>query len=295
MPNTDEVNAVIAYLAQSLDKAQTINELVWDLAKKCISNLNFEDCVIYLFDKENNKLFQSAALGPKNPKAKIIANPIEIPLGAGIVGSVALNGIAELIGDTSKDARYIVDDRRRYSEIAVPIKYHDYVIGVIDSEHSQKDFFTKEHLHILTVIASFAGNKIREIKQAESVKEESFNKSNYLDKLKLFTQAETEHIVLNTQVRTYKLKKTEIIRAEADGNYCVVYTNSGLKIMLAKTLKNLENELDSDQFLRPHKSHLVNIRYITSRIQNELHLTDNTCIQVSVRKQAEIKKRLDEM
>lgn len=292
MSKSDEINSVIAYLAESLDKAQSVDELVWDLAKKCIANLNFEDCIIYLFDKENNKLCQRAALGPKNPKEKIISNPIEIPLGKGIVGSVALNGIAEMIGDTSKDHRYIIDDKKRYSELAVPIKYHDYVIGVIDSEHSKKDFFTRDHLHILTVIASFAGNKIREIKQKESIKASTNGQYSLLDRLKQFEQSENEHIILNTQARTYKLNKSDIIRAEADGNYCVVYTNSGLRIMLAKTLKNFEKEIDSKQFIRPHKSHLVNSRYITSHVQNELFLTDNTCIQISVRKQVLIKRML---
>lgn len=292
MGKTDEINSVIAYLAESLDKAQTIDELVWDLSKKCIANLNFEDCVIYLFDKEKGKLFQKAALGPKNPKEKEISNPIEIPLGKGIVGSVAMNGIAEMIGDTSKDHRYIVDDKKRYSELAVPIKYHEYIIGVIDSEHSKKDFFTKDHLHILTVIAAFAANKIREINQKEGLKNAGMGQGTLMDKLKQFEKSESDHIILNTQARTYKLNKSDIIRAEADGNYCVVHTNSGLKIMLAKTLKNFEKEIDSKQFIRPHKSHLVNSRYITSHLHNELFLTDNTCIQISVRKQVMIKRLL---
>ncbi|MCD6067371.1 MAG: hypothetical protein K0S33_2197 [Bacteroidetes bacterium] len=292
MTETSNINSIISYLAHSLNEAQTIDELVWDLSQKCISKLNFEDCIIYLFDKERRKLVQRAAYGPKNPKGKIIANPIEIPLGKGIVGSVAMNGVAEMIGDTTKDNRYIIDDKKRFSELAVPIKYHDYVVGVIDSEHSQKEFFTTDHLHVLTVIASFTGNKIREINQRESLKRAEKENGNLLEKLKYFEQNESEHIILNTQVRTYKLNKTDIVRVEADGNYCIVYTNSGLRIMLAKTLKNIEKEINSKQFIRPHKSHLVNSKYITAHANNELFLTDNTAIQISVRKQSLIKKML---
>jgi putative methionine-R-sulfoxide reductase with GAF domain len=292
MTEGNNINSIISYLAHSLNEAQTVDELVWDLAQKCISKLNFEDCIIYLFDKERQKLVQRAAFGPKNPKGKIISNPIEIALGKGIVGSVAMNGVAEMIGDTTRDNRYIIDDKRRFSELAVPIKYHDYVIGVIDSEHSQKDFFTTDHLHVLTVIASFTANKIREINQRERLKRAENENGNLLEKLKYFEQTENEHIVLNTQVRTYKLNKSDIVRVEADGNYCIVFTNSGLRIMLAKTLKNIEKEINSRQFIRPHKSHLVNSKYITAHANNELFLTDNTAIQISVRKQSLIKKLL---
>ena len=36
-----------------------------------------------------------------------INNPIILPIGEGIAGYVAKSGLAEIIGDTSKDARYI--------------------------------------------------------------------------------------------------------------------------------------------------------------------------------------------
>ena len=54
---------------------------------------------------------------------------MEIPVGKGIVGSVAETGKAELIKDTSKDPRYIVDDQLRYSEISVPIISDNKVLG----------------------------------------------------------------------------------------------------------------------------------------------------------------------
>src|SRR5690606_24718828 len=125
----------INYFAISLFGQNTEDEILWDLARNCISRLGFEDCVIYLVDEDRRVLIQKAAYGPKNPKGFTIHDPLEIPLGAGIVGSVALSGKAELVHDTSKDPRYIQDDAFRYSELCVPIMVEDKVIGVIDSEH----------------------------------------------------------------------------------------------------------------------------------------------------------------
>jgi len=118
-------------------------------------------------DDEKKVLVQKAAHGPKNPKQFEIDKPIEIPLGKGIVGNVALHGQAEIINDTSKDPRYIIDDERRNSEISVPIKSDGKVLGVIDCEHSKKAFFTQKHLSILTTIASLCANKIIRAKAEE--------------------------------------------------------------------------------------------------------------------------------
>lgn len=158
--SSQESERTIAYFATSLYGKNTVEEILWDVAKNCISQLGFEDCVIYLLNEEAQKLEQKAAFGPKNPDAFEIANAITIPVGQGIVGTVARTGVPEVIADTSKDPRYIVDDRRRYSEIAVPIVYENVVIGVIDSEHAKKNFFTENHLRILQIIAALCSNKV---------------------------------------------------------------------------------------------------------------------------------------
>ncbi len=158
--NSQESERTIAYFATSLYGKNTVEEILWDVAKNCISQLGFEDCVIYLLNEETQQLEQKAAFGPKNPDAFEIVNAITIPLGQGIVGTVARTGVSEVIHDTSKDPRYIVDDRRRYSEITVPIIYENVVIGVIDSEHTERNFFTDNHLRILQIIAALCSNKV---------------------------------------------------------------------------------------------------------------------------------------
>ncbi len=122
-------------------------------------------------DEERNVLVQKAAHGPKSPRQFEINQPIEIQPGKGIVGSVALSGRAEIIPDTTKDPRYIVDDEQRYSEISVPIIYDGKVLGVIDCEHSKKRFFTQKHLSILTTIASLCANKIVRARAEEEKRE----------------------------------------------------------------------------------------------------------------------------
>ena len=162
-----ETELVITYFASQINSHKNTDELLWDVAKNCISKLNFEDCVIYLKDEARNVLVQKAAYGPKNPVDFTIHAPIEIPVGKGITGTVAQTGKTEIINNTEKDNRYIVDDDTRYSEIAVPIIIDDKVVGVIDSEHRQKNFFSEKHSTILQTIAALCANQIQKTKAEE--------------------------------------------------------------------------------------------------------------------------------
>ncbi|NIJ53626.1 sensor histidine kinase [Dyadobacter arcticus] len=156
----------IDYFANSVYGENSVDEICWDIARNCISHLNFEDCVVYLWDAEKGKLVQKAAYGLKNVREHEIINPIELEIGEGIVGAAAEAKKTLIIPNTNKDKRYIIDDKKRLSEISVPIIHEGKVIGVIDSENSNKNFFKREHARALSTIASISANKIAEA-QAE--------------------------------------------------------------------------------------------------------------------------------
>jgi len=165
-----ETKQMIEYFANSRYEHSSVDDILWDISRNCISRLGFEDCVIYLADEERKVMVQKAAYGPKNPKAFEITNPIEIPFGKGVVGDVAVSGKASVIDDTSKDKRYIVDDEQRFAEMTVPIIHEGKVIGIIDSENSKKNFFNSRHLNILETIANLCSAKISSAQAMEAMK-----------------------------------------------------------------------------------------------------------------------------
>ena len=151
---------VLNDFANALLQVNSIEQIAWTITENAISKLGLHDCVVYLREQDRPVLTQRAAYGPKNPKGQIIIDEIIIPIGQGIVGTVAETGRTEIINDTSTDDRYIVDDEIRLSELTVPIIYANKVIGVIDSEHPEKNFFTQYHIEILEAIAAMAANRI---------------------------------------------------------------------------------------------------------------------------------------
>lgn len=150
---------ILNEFATSLYGLTTIDEVFWMIAKKSIKLLDFEDCVVY-FLQDNGRLIQKAVVDKVHTGMYRINNPLEIEIGKGIVGSVATSGKAEIIHDTSKDKRYIVDGVRRKSEISVPIFVEGKIFAVIDSEHSKKNFYRSWHLSMLTEIAKICSAKI---------------------------------------------------------------------------------------------------------------------------------------
>lgn len=166
-----EIESAIDYFANSLYAESNVTEICWDIARNCISQLKLNDCVVYLLDEKKNRLIKTAAYGTKNPGDHEIMNPMEIEVNKGIVGTVAKNGTYLLINDTSKDSRYIVDNIRHSSELAVPIIHEGKTIGVIDSEHPRKGFFTMMHVKALSTIAGISANKIAEAKADQAARD----------------------------------------------------------------------------------------------------------------------------
>jgi len=161
-------------LTKSILGITDVYQIAWEIVNNIAEYLDSKDCIIYLVDHEQNTMEQIAVYGEKLDDSNKIKNRLTINIGDGIVGTVAKTAKSEIINDTSKDKRYIVDDKIRLSEISVPILSQGKVIGVIDSEHKDKNYFTQEHVKTLNSIASLVAIKlqtalnIREREKAEA-------------------------------------------------------------------------------------------------------------------------------
>ncbi len=76
----------------------------------------------------------------------------------------------------------------------------------------------------------------------------------------------------------------EIIRCESDSNYTHVFLANGKKITMAKTLKEVEENINGSPFFRVHQSHLVNMNHISKYIKGDnayVIMNDGTQISIS--------------
>nr|WP_239030091.1 ATP-binding protein [Nereida sp. MMG025] len=144
-----------------------VDDLFWYVAQKVVGKLGFVDCVIYQANADQTALTQVAAWGEKNPFGRSILNPLVIPFGQGITGTVAQKREPAIIDDLLKDQNYIPDTEPARSEICVPLKIGDRVLGVIDSEHPNIGAFGEAELETLTTVAAMTSAKLALLEEAE--------------------------------------------------------------------------------------------------------------------------------
>lgn len=82
-----------------------------------------------------------------------------------------------------------------------------------------------------------------------------------------------------------------IVRCASDGNYATVHFDDKSKLLVAKTLKDLELLLAPYPFERIHKSHLINVdhlrRYV-NRFSGEVEMSDGAVLPVAQRKKTQL-------
>jgi len=81
---------------------------------------------------------------------------IRLPVGQGITGWVAKEGRPVLVPDVRNDPRYVEANPKVRSEMAVPIKWGDEVVGVLNLDHYETEAFAEEDLELLAAFGNAA-------------------------------------------------------------------------------------------------------------------------------------------
>ena len=91
------------------------------------------------------------------------------------------------------------------------------------------------------------------------------------------------------------IKIDEIVYLEANVNYTRFFLINNVKYTVSKTLKEFEDMLPVDTFIRIHNSYIINKNYVEKYIRGEggqVILSNNITLDVSKRKKAEFLKAI---
>ena len=131
-----------------------------------------------------------------------------------------------------------------------------------------------------------AVEKVKETKYKKTLKKQYDNLLKNLDPEQLVVRK----ISLSTADKIHLIDVDDIIRCESDNYYTIIFFKDGTSLMVSKTLKEIDQKLEEYDFVRTHKSHLVNMRCIMNFIKDEMMvvMTDGTKVPVSKRKKEKI-------
>ncbi|MEK6754503.1 MAG: GAF domain-containing protein [Chloroflexota bacterium] len=153
------VREVSAQIANVLDLDE-LSARVTDLIQK---TFNFYYVAIFTLDPNSNALrFRSSAVAPRKGKrrpealeGKKASIALEVEIGQGLIGEAARLGEQIVCDDVQSDPRYRFIDSlpETKSEVVIPLKIEDRVLGVLDVQSNHKKAFHPNDLLILHALA----------------------------------------------------------------------------------------------------------------------------------------------
>jgi len=198
----------------------------------------------------------------RNSKPDVVFLDIQMPDGSGFK-------LLEEIGDIGFD-------------IIFTTAYDQFAIKAI--KFSALDYLLKPIFHddLVKAVNKAEENKLKH--------DRSENINVLLDNIKK-PPNEPPRIILSTTEKINVVNVDDIIRCESDNYYTFFHFTNGKKLIVSKTLKENEELLKDYNFIRPHKSHLINVKYIKSFLRIEggfIVMTDGSEVPVSRRKRDKI-------
>ena len=137
-------------ISRDLTSILNLDELMQSIAETLTRLIDYQMFSILLLDEKRETLVHRFSLRFKEN----IQLKHDIPLGRGLVGSAAQLKQAILVPDVSKDPRYIMANPETKSELCVPLIHKGAVIGVLDLEHTRRNYFTEDHKRTMTTLAA---------------------------------------------------------------------------------------------------------------------------------------------
>lgn len=161
---------VAAEIARDAASARDLNELLIRASDLIISRFNFYHIGIFLLD--SNKEYAVLVASPTEPGRQMLENNHKLRVGEiGIVGRVAATGEPRIALDTDTDATffnnpYLPNTR---SEMALPLKVENNIIGVLDVQSEQPQAFNKDDIAIMQVMADQLATAIERTRLLQEV------------------------------------------------------------------------------------------------------------------------------
>ncbi len=94
------------------------------------------------------------------------------------------------------------------------------------------------------------------------------------------TPKDREYISVKADYKVSLVRIADIVYIESEGEYVRMHLCDGSTITTLFRLKNMEATLPSEQFMRVHRSYIVNLRAIRSYVRGRIFLSDTEYVPI---------------
>jgi phosphoserine phosphatase RsbU/P len=145
-----ETLMVLTEVSREISSILDVEELLRRAAELVKRVIDYQIVSIMLFDEEQ-KVFRHR-LDVKHGQR--VQGKLRVAASEGIVGAAATLREPVLVPDVTADERYLLVNPETRSELAIPMLHKGKVIGVLDLESPQLNYFTEEHVQTLSILAA---------------------------------------------------------------------------------------------------------------------------------------------
>ena len=142
-------------LADALNTTLDLQTLLRRTADLVRAVIDYRIFAILLINDRTNDLRMRFQIGHTSEVERM-----RIKMGQGVVGQAAQHRQAVIVNDVTKAENYINANPQVRSELAVPLIVKNRLIGVIDIQSEQLNYFKPEHKHLLQLTASRIGQAV---------------------------------------------------------------------------------------------------------------------------------------
>jgi sigma-B regulation protein RsbU (phosphoserine phosphatase) len=127
-----------------------VEELLRRAAEQIKRVIDYQILSLMLYD-EKQKVFRHR-IDVKH--GQHVQGKLRVAVSEGIVGAAATLKAPVRVPDVSADPRYLMVNPETRSELAIPMIHKGQVIGVLDLESPQLNYFTEDHVQTLSILAA---------------------------------------------------------------------------------------------------------------------------------------------
>jgi two-component system LytT family response regulator len=91
-----------------------------------------------------------------------------------------------------------------------------------------------------------------------------------------------DYISIKSDYKVNLVRYNDIIYIESVGEYIRLHLKDGSKLTTLFRLKNMETELPQKNFMRVHRSYIVNIDYVSSFARGKIYLSNGDYVPISI-------------
>jgi diguanylate cyclase (GGDEF)-like protein len=143
--------AVLYEAGQAVLSTFDLDEVLQRILGIARDYFHLQNVAILELDKEARQLYVRSQIGWDEGKDKV-----RLGCGQGLTGASVLKKQPVYAADVSKDSRYVCSARTTRSELAIPLMARDEVVGVLDCQSDQLNFFDPETISLLTLFSTHA-------------------------------------------------------------------------------------------------------------------------------------------